>query len=1608
MSNPYIDDWVDELDRDYLLHHDTSGRDDRAREYTDAFARKEAQYGAILNDEQPLATFQRLQSEISSQGTSAEIEDHRRFYLSVQEEKDKQDLRQIINDPEITDEDRLKYFNRKKLQILERGDPDTYEVALERSKQFEASRIIEEKGVQDFRIANSEDIARTQRLMENIKNEVVATGSTNPTRMTVDFLRSAFLPGFGIRQGLANDAAVEQSFSDFVLAGESIQKVTEKMLSLPLEERVKMMEQLVKGADEWNSWLFPNNIERAWMIENLLSDINPRTAANDPRRALNNIFGVVDLIPFFRVGGRVIYRGLTARMRKSPLGTLDEVAPGRAQDLRAAALTDEEAQQVAGEAREDIIASSILPRMDDGLYPKVGPDMNAKLDEDVLQDLTDHNIRYSTGEKASAQNRTQQALDEVANLPGVEKVSDTTVLEHIPGGYRARQTYSATDKAGFNTPQALVDSLWRQLESQDAVINVYQRNMPTGTYELVDTNTLDGLDDALRKGEFKLPAGQQGEYVADVEVQHIYNPTDAKGAALDNQIVGVAGPLSRFFDKATVWDKFVERASNRASDATDAARGALAKLIRPLTNLPKRRKSAVLSVIDEGDNFLHTDGSRGKWFTREELITKFDGDEDLIEAYNGVVRHQGRIAEISNRKLRQDMVAGRYQAVSFGDEYLTVARPVDEVDAVSVRSAWDPATNTVRDLSESEVAELYRKGARLGSLRTKKMIDKTRTSHVLIDNVNGKLRRLPSQVLNIRPGYVTKEYLTTHVVYKQLDDVFEDGVKVSGGVQIPVGMSADSRRAGRLAGELTRNSENGEQFFVRQARELDEMDFVNQNSQEFYETQNAMFFSKRGNELESALGDRARTLKDIEASLHKAASRAAHFVGDADFLETMTNRWTQRYSKFTQNGEFPMDPNIPLIKPNVGRNDPDMVLFREATAARDWLHRWYGINDSATKRWWNNAHLWVADRVAGINGTVLSRFLSDDQVFNILGGFEAAVLKNRLRRDPVQFSKRLAFNTYIALNPFRQLLLQMQSASWYVGVEGGTAYMGTRFVPEFTTLSAGKAALARGGKEFDQVVPVLAKAALMTVEEYKAFQTAWRRSGLDPYLNNHLFALDQTGKINNRLPQTMGNNILSKARQRIQDVGFSTGEYANIATSWLTTRNREIQRLLKEGKTLPQARKIVDQGETAEVIAADARSFALNMNKAGGTGFNDGMAGFVFQFMTHQWKAVQAMIPDTKILGLNKLANKQFTNSMRLKIFGSQLALYGTAGMGAFGDPFERFVKESEGLVDWDQEVGDTGMDLRSFSEQGLIGTTVGLTFSVMDPSNEPAVLDFSENFSPLSGVSEESLAPWKIINQIYNLIWGGGLEWREVMPPAASLFGKLHEQAVIAGKIFDHREALDLSTPESLLRAVEQMGKILPVYNNIWQGRMQMATDHAFNSLGDPNFEVTYGEALARQWFGIRTQKEGQLTDLYEKAYGSTQDIGVEGELQEVEQAAEDFHNWAVRGIRAVNNGEMDQQMYFDLLDSHNKMWSTVLTDYEKFQFETFVYQKMYKTLDRENNPALLGLISRLLAKNSSTFKPDFVDEIRRMPPFDGQEEVIDFLEGMLSFDFNNLSKTE
>ncbi len=1070
--------------------------------------------------------------------------------------------------------------------------------------------------------------------------------------------------------------------------------------------------------------------------------------------------------------------------------------------------------------------------------------------------------------------------------------------------------------------------------------------------------------------------------------------------------------------------KWIQQAGAVMADLESARIDSLTAIMKPMTKLSNKDQGKVFSILDEGDRFFdEATGVQGKWFETDELLVRL-GDEpnaqQLIEGYQSVVRHQRKIHKMINSATRRFLLAEDMKTVFLRKgrrqgEQKVLGKTIERNEIPTIKRIWDPDQGKVVDIDNAGLDLIAKQNHEFIRFRTP-LFHKSEEVSFAINRRNTntlQVRALPQQVVRQIPGYISRIYDAPYILKRVIPNTRRDGIIRKGtredGFQQEDKLVAVKVYTNKGDGLIERDRMNieatgKERYELVEATELRrDKQYANQTSLEYLENSGQLFTSRRGIELKGLDGN--RELRSIQESIEVARSRAAR-MGTRDLLvQKLIRNWELKYgSRFSVDGRFPVQ-NDRIVRVNPIVDDVDE--FDDAVAFQRHIKIVAGIDDTTMTRFFRDMVLWTADRLVSPIANSPKNRLS------------ASLLRNR-HRNPINAAKGLAFTKFIIFNPVRQLFLQSQQMTIYMGLDHGLKYwLAGRGIIDHSALQAGY--MFRDTKLWDEMATQLAKGmknvdgTQMSKLDFTNFIDAYRRSGLPSSIDSHQYAalsdIDRrfatsTGQILEGVEDTTDfflkaipragtrfiTNPFNQVRRVARGVGFDFGERTQLAAAFLAVRNKWI-------KNNPTKAHLWDQTENLTQISADARLVSFNMNRTGTLQFQKGGIGVMMQFLSHATKSAQVLIPDTKFtqtIKLGKLSNKVYSNKEKARIALSQLAIYGT---GAFG--LNRYFEDATAELNI-----EIPADVNTMIQEGIVGTVINGTLRALDPETESVFdldrtepvtdIEFSNNFATFSGITINPMA------RITDSILLSDASILEFFAGPTFQIGKDFTEAInFTLAVRGHGVPAASTDEEAILILDEWSRRFLPVYNNFIRGRTELAMNRHISNSDIVGAETTDAEARFRQIIGQTSRRQNQLQqEMIDVAglYGRPQEDSMRTALHDT---AKQYLKMAQRLSEQRTEGKRTVAEITRITLDNARGLKEILDESEyDYIFNVVMPDLVMSSLTEDGlearlvNTIIAGLNTRLPALEDD----EFLTALKNHTPFEGQQALIGLIESIRS----------
>lgn len=1168
--------------------------------------------------------------------------------------------------------------------------------------------------------------------------------------------------------------------------------------------------------------------------------------------------------------------------------------PAKAQQVHELAAVDntgEAASAAYGSSREDAVVHDLGPQLtgvDGSAKAKVG-NADAVYNQQItppadLMDFVENTgaIYYWEAEKRQMR---ADVVNDFEQVHGMNARKEMFSVEDLPDGVNIRAVYGPAQGGFSSAEDAREMAKWalRDYGVDDSAITLLARR---GSEYVPITD--EALDAKLSKDVIKGgPSGAMGysldrvkpDYLISVNHKYKFSPIDvAQWAEADvkynifDRIPAFSGSSgagslqAHMVDFASTLHPTIIKGANVAVDKSASLEKQLLDVGKDFTDgftkMPKERQAIMNEIIkennDKGLGFNYTKMA-AEGFTKAEM--------DVAKSWQ---RYWDTAYWLENRDVARTLRSrGYHEFIDEAHDTRLFAKPLGRNQVSGAQKVWDHTTGSIRSASAEEIAELYKRNGTLARLKDPLQHGDDAVDLIISENAAGKgyLRALNdnSQVLNYRKGYYSVHYKDPHFIVKVVrnkhgDVLYERAVATAGTIKDADLMVKRMQAVDGANGYYRRPDIKKEGF----------------SSDDHWSLQAARGRSAqrvRGQRLEDATStldspSQANILGPVDSMILSARS-ISNRVSMRDYLETTKQRFVSQYSDYLPKDKFgrPAYPNkIDEVK-HYGGQTPNNKKLADAKTTYSYL------------RYLEDGYINHIDD--GIKATL--KTIADIAGNAGLTRTEKAAAWLGEGRGVSAMAKNVAFNLYLATNPFRQMIVQSHQAVQLFANFPRWIASGLP-APQVTTLTA----FQLGFTPSKQILNALG----MTLDEAKLMFKEFDQSGL-------VASIDKQNLIRGAMA-SMADQAAKKdfaPLTFLRRIGFDAGENVNMQTAWLAFRDKA----LREGKD-------VHAKDVLEEIAAQARNYTYNMNAAGDMPYNQNFLAGVFQFMQVPHKALTTMT-----------TNRVLTPDQKLRLLGFNAIMY-TLPPAAMYSWFGNILPE-------DPQVRDAVVS-------GLEGAMFNKLLSLS--TGEETRIDWS-GLSPL-----DMYGTMEFIHSLFTKDVGTIV----ASTPSGQLFfgnnPRITNFAKTAARYFNLID--DYEDPTRFSEVATQFAKLSSGFSNAYKAAYAMEYGKKVNTLGGvTDSNVSTPEAVA-QFFGFGTLDEAQRfwvsNVTYEKSKAFEQDVnewykGLKQHMANSDQTPEQADNilkiygeaWRVWGNDNFKAKQIiDQLLKKDLANGDNRMYKNLL----------------------------------------------------------------------------------
>lgn len=1438
-----------------------------------------AAHAAALSDDpaQVMSAYSTINAEVDLTGKSEAAEGLLNLVKEKNFNKSRQALVNFMVDPQYTDEQKQEAALGV-LDVTSKLYSTNNMLSTEALSAPSGNESVEQEAVRVSLADSILEVNQYKNESQMILNSEIAKTDGNMTGQYADIF-GYFLPfveskyAGDIIDGLRNGEqwAYDESFS---LLGSSKMDLKQMLESLPPEDRMNMTRSIVDMINKHSAIVMPdqNDYARVDYLRTVLEDGYYDTTS----KWVDNVVSVLDLTllggTIVRSGGNAIgvgaqiakgtrmtesaIRDVRRRMVKSRVQpttvsqNYKDTNPVKAQATHEAAaedITEEAAQALYGTGRTDAVANDILPEpagVDGAVTNKVGTPENISLqsrtpDPDIM-DFVDTNGALYYWESEKRQMRAT-VVNDFEQAKGLNARKEMFQVDSVGDGVKISAVYGPA-QGGFTNAQDAVDmAKWalRDYGVSDDAITILQREgdsyvpvaredweaaqsgklLASKRIELIGQEpSLVTHTDATGKQVTQTDIGsrvvvrRKPDFLVQVNADYKFSPADvAKWAEADvnynifdriNMFSGTtgAGSLQRhLLDAHSMLHPNITLGANVAVDKAAGLEKQLLEIGKGFadgyTKVSKDRQQLLERLIREAND-------KGIDFNYNKLVTDGLRPEE-IKVLKDWRQYWDSIYWLENKDMARTLRArGFYEYVDEANDTRLFAKPVSRNRVGTTAKVYDPATGEIKTLRQDELNELYAKDGTVAQLRQPIQVGEDAAEYVASVNAPGKnyLRAISdsTQVLNYRKGYYSVHYKDPQFIVKVVtnkngDVLYEKAVATAGNI----------KDADLMVRRMT--ATDGGRYYRR--GDVKKMDM---RGDDYWDLQQAGGRSAqriRGKRLEDAtnpvVDPSQSNILDPVDSLILSARSTSHRVAMRDMLEATKVRFMEQFKDFLPVDKFQQKVfpgNIADVKYRGGQTE-DLKKLADAKTTYEYIKYLEDGYINSIDDGYKATLKMIAD-IAGNAG---------------LKTAEKAATWMSEGRGPSAMGKNIAFNMYLATNPFRQFIVQSHQAVQLLANFPRWAISG-RAVPQLTILTA----MQLGYKPSKSLL----KGAGMTMEQAEEMFKQFDRSGLAASIDKQNLI---RGSLSDLADQVAKKDF--KPLTYLRRVGFDAGENVNTMTSWLAHRDQAI----REGRNLADS-------SVQDMITAKSRNYTYNMNAAGDMPYNQNALALVFQFMQVPHKALTLMT-----------TNRVLTKAQKTRLVGFNAIMY-TLPPAAMYSLFGQILPDDPAQ--------------RDAVVNGLEGAVLNKLLSLA--SGEETRVDWS-GLSPV-----DMFGTYEFIHSLFTTDVGTII----ASTPSGQLFfgnnPRITNFAKSAARYFNVID--DYQDPTTFSQVANDFAKLSSGYSNLFKASYMLEYGKKVNTLGGTtDTSVSRPEAIA-QVFGFTTLDEAQRywvnNEMYEKSKAYEDDV--------------------------------------------------------------------------------------------------------------------------------------
>ena len=1379
--------------------------------------------------------------------------------------------------------------------------------------------------------------------------------------------------------------------SEGKMMGDVKRDIFQALEGMTIDQRREVIRTVVDTIRDNEDIVFPdgNDLMKLDALENMLIDDD----YSNLERYFDNLVGVVEIFPpayavmrggqLLAKGGATGVKSLAAARRleqtasrvsearrtaahtevspSSPIETVGINNPKITKDMRQKAIddpTDETAKAVSGTNKTELLAKTDLPEPE--IKKGEMPD-KVNTEEPKPEFEFDESVKTSTAQKGNLSVTNKELKDvreakaeKLAEVEGMRLRKNSIVIrgktykgkpeigQTKEGGLTYRALYSPTD-TGWKTAQlalANAKAAFGAYRIPEEGFVLMTRKSKTGRWTETTIKDEEAAE-ALRKAGSKNAATKKPvDYAIAIDFESPFMPEDldliansigrlSKGGwvnkvarAMDymseKQLLarwGQGSLMQHVLDPASLVHPLIVRAASVAFDKPYAIRRVMNDMFEPITRelhgLSKQDKASVTDYLVEANR----DGVK---FSMSDLQNRMS--PEAAEVMKKLRFALDQLWHVDNIDMVQTLRARGIKAfVHEGTDTKMFGTPLKEVTAKKLdgdilNAAKD---NEIISAGDTEAIEaLYKGNGEIVKLDNPITKDGKEYDYIWSPNTGegGYVREIynTEKVMPYRDGYYPVKYEGRIFIYENVKrghNKYREKV---------FGVAKDSAEAKRILQNLkakeglddvdigigAKGGDKPSKYNYRMDKsKTAKNDLYDQGAWDVSSNTGRTSQRWRGERLGDVSDDMnnlgADHLKDPLEAISEQIMQMSRRVPVRPFLETSKRRFTHMYKNVI---EFPIDPNT--HQPRLPSHPGELKAIKGASMedvgdARATFNYLYALE---------NGYINLLDEgfknvVNTISHEFFGRYLNAPALEK--AGYWIG------ERSPNQAAKTLAFKMFLSLNPGRQALIQ----------RGQILQLGAHN-PKYA-FDPSKKGLFSEGFGVDMV-----RGGASKDPHYSMLLAEMRSAGIIDAVDANTLIRDREMSLAEKSIAQKVAGLPNKAVEFSQKVGFDAAEQDVLITAYLSARNKFLRE--NPGADITSER-VRDQ------IQAEARSWTLNMNRAGEMPYSQNTLGVAMQFMSFRHKAL-----------LQPITNKNLTKAQRLS-----LAAYTTLVFGMDAT----VLRAVEHIIpdDFTPEQGD-------IIKQGV--WSAGLNGALTLMSGEDQNISFKD-MAPVEAIGGFNVLSAFFTDQtLYGLLKDS---------PAGSMFLGNSPKVVDAFKAgmraftpMDYDDPALKTNPVDVIKATAHLAS---GYSTYFKGAYALKTGKAMSSSGRiSDHDVTEIEALFRGAFGLQTQDETQSFRIFEKMKKIVDKKGVYPEPGDIDKYYDELKRHITRRGKTMAEDDLGMAVL-------GEMYRVFEDDYSG------VGEHIMNRIKRDISQNDLSLVNGLIDKMGFIKEKDFLDVVRLFP---------------------------